>query len=128
MTNKESVITVTQVEGFKCLKENLNHDRQYEYRQIREVLKENFTGINNDQCSSLIHRAHKHKDGVLVKEDKNYYLRSSTKESFGGLDRAKHMLEETIKEIEKIPTSEIKTVEEFKGLHEFLSKLKSLVE
>lgn len=126
MTKNNSTISVSSADAFRTLSEKLELGEQYKFRDIKQVLFDNFEGINKDQCSSLIHRAHSSKNGVLVKDGKFYSLRI-IKQLTNGLEKAKYILEEALKQIEGIPANEVKTVEQFKELNKIRETINLLV-
>ena len=122
-----TVISVSQNDANNLLQNELESDKKYTYHEIKEVLKKVFESINNNQCSGLIHRAHSKTDGVLVKIDKYYQLRATATATNNGLEEAKRILEDALREIELIPIKHFKTTEQFNELIQLKEKLNKLI-
>lgn len=122
-----AVISVSQSEANNLLQNQLQAGKQYTYQEIKNVFKKNFTGVNDNQCSGLIHRAHSKTDGVLVKIDKYYQLRATATITNNGLEEAKRILEDALREIELIPIKHFKTTEQFEDLIKLKEELNKLI-
>lgn len=122
-----AAISVAQDEGNNSLQNHLEAGKKYTYNEIKAVLKNVFKGINDNQCSGLIHRAHSKTDGVLVKDDKYYQLRATATTINNGLEEAKRILEDALREIELIPVKQFKTAEQFSQLMNLKEELNKLI-
>ncbi|WP_316275250.1 hypothetical protein [Bacillus halotolerans] len=119
-------ISVSQSEANNVFKQNILEGEEKVYKDLIEILKKNFEGINDSQCSGLIHRAHKNEDGVLRKKGKVYTLRDQ-KEQINGISKVKEKIQKTLDEISTIPVSEFTTPEEFTELIEIQKNLKKII-
>ncbi|PHE64219.1 hypothetical protein COF68_05075 [Bacillus toyonensis] len=122
-----ATISVPQEDANKVLLEKLEHGKRYTPKEIKQVLIENFEGINKDQCTSTIYRSYRNSNGVLAKVDKFYLLRPDSDDSLTILDKAKHILVEALHKIERIPSSEVKTVEQYKELSNIRKQINLLI-
>ncbi|AOZ94849.1 hypothetical protein [Paenibacillus crassostreae] len=120
-------ISVSQSSANIVLQQKLDPAKQYTFQEIKDVLATEFNGINDNQCSGLIHRSHSKTDGVLVKSDKYYQLRATATTTNNGLEEAKSILKDALREIELIPNKQIKTAEQFNELIELKRKLNELI-
>lgn len=120
-------ISVAQDDANNSLQNHLESGRKYTYNEIKEVLKEIFEGINPNQCSGIIHRAHSKTDGVLVKVDKYYQLRATATTTNNGVEEAKRILEDALREIELIPIKHFKTAEQFSQLINLKEEINKLI-
>lgn len=122
-----AVISVSQSKANDLLQNQLQAGKQYTYQEIKDVLKTAFQGVNDNQCSGLIHRAHSKTDGVLVKVDKYYQLRATATITNNGLEEAKRILEDALREIELIPIKHFQTAEQFNELIKLKEELNKLI-
>jgi hypothetical protein len=122
-----AIISVPQADANNSLQNHLEAGRKYTFNEVKGVLQQAFEGINDNQCSGLIHRAHSKTDGVLVKVDKQYQLRATATAANNGLEEAKRILEDALREIELIPVKHFKTAEQFSQLIELKEKLNKLI-
>ncbi len=119
--------TVTQTEANSILSTQLERGKQYTFSQIKDVLQAHFQGINANQCSGVIFRAHSKNDGILTKQNKYYSLRATTKATNSGLDEAKQILEEALEKIEQIPVKSFQTAEQFTEFFKLKDQLIQLI-
>lgn len=122
-----AVISVPQDEANNSLQNHLESGKKYTYQEVKEILKRLFEGINDNQCSGLIHRAHSKTDGVLVKIDKYYQLRATATTANNGLEEAKRILEDALRGIELIPVKHFKTAEQFTDLIKLKEEVYKLI-
>ena len=122
-----AVISVPQLDANNSLQNHLEAGSKYTYNEIKEVLKKEFEGVNDNQCSGLIHRAHSKTDGVLVKVDKYYQLRATATTANNGLEEAKRILEDALREIELTPVKHFKTAEQFNEFIKLKEELNKLI-
>lgn len=119
--------SISQSDANAFLQTRLTSGEKYTYREIKEALAEGFEGINDNQCSGLIHRAHSKVNGVLVKVDKHYQLRATVTPAGNGVEAAKRIIEEALREIELIPVKDFQTADEFNELIDMKDKLNALL-
>jgi flagellar hook-basal body complex protein FliE len=119
-------ISVSQSEANELFEQSLSQGEQKAYKDLVDILKENFKSINNSQCSGLIHRAHKNQDGVLEKNGKMYALRSP-KAELKGITKVKEKIQRTLDDIAAIPNSEFSTTDEFTKLVEIKQRLELII-
>ncbi|MCU5358374.1 hypothetical protein [Bacillus thuringiensis] len=122
-----TVNPVTQIEANNTIQNQLKAGDQYTYNDIKQILKSKFDGINDNQCSGLIHRSHSKTDGVLVKNDKYYSLRATAFATNNGLEEAKRILEDALQKIELIPIKQFETTEQFSELIKLKEELNKLI-
>lgn len=122
-----ALISVPQDDANKSLQNHLEADKKYTYQEIKEILKMTFVGVNDNQCSGLIHRAHSKTQGVLVKVDKYYQLRATATTTNNGLEEAKRILEDALREIELIPVKHFETADQFGELIKLKEELNKLI-
>lgn len=118
---------VTQAQANNVFQVQLQPGKQYEYKAVKKVLEQGFKGVNSNQCSGLIHRAHSKTDGVLVKVDKFYQLRATATTANNGLEEAKRILEDALREIELIPVKNFQTTGQFEDLINLKKELNKLI-
>lgn len=123
-------ISVSQSAANNFFLNTLVVGEEVSYSKLKVLLETNFPGINANQCSGLIHRAHTNDNAVLEKVSKKYRLRStsssSSNETVQGIDKVKARIKGLLVEIEKIPANEFETVEEFTRFKAIQSKLQEL--
>ncbi|MEJ8302886.1 hypothetical protein [Saccharibacillus sacchari] len=121
---------VKQNSANSILQSKLNPQKEYTFQDIKNILVASFDEINDNQCAGLIHRAHSKVEGVLVKKEKLYRLRAtadSTNEE-DGLSLAKSILKDALREIEQIPNSHIKNVDQFNELTKLKEDVGKIIE
>lgn len=122
-----AIISVSQADANNALQATLEAGKQYVYNEVKQVLKDKFNGINDNQCSGIINRAHSKTNGVLVKIDKVYQLRATATTTNNGLEEAKRILEDALREIELIPVKHFETSEQFGELIRLKQQINELI-
>lgn len=131
-----ATISVSQSEANTFFLHTLVVGEELLYKDLKGLLENNFPGINANQCSGLIHRAHENDNAVLEKVNKTYRLlptpHSSNSEldnstvTVQGINKVKARIKGLLNEIEKIPVNEFETAEDFILFKEIQSKLQEL--
>lgn len=122
-----TTISVTQAQANSSFQKKLEAGKQYAFHEVKNVLKQTFNGVNDNQCAGLIHRAHSKTNGVLLKINKEYQLRATATTTNNGLEEAKRILEDALQAIELIPVKHFKTAEQFNDLINLKEEINKLV-
>lgn len=131
-----ATISVPQAEANQVFSNLLIVGEELPYKDLKKMLEANFPGINANQVSGLVHRAHANEDGVLEKVGKNYRIRSLTNTpntqgdhqplTIQGIDKVKVRIRGLLSEVEKTPASEFETIDDFIEFKKIRSELKKL--
>lgn len=128
MNSSQATISVSQEEANEIFRKFLKIGEKKEYRNLVHILESQFPGINSNQCSGIINRAHTNKDnGVFTKENKFYSLRTS-QNTINGLEKVKGKIQDLINEANQIPVSEFQTAEDFESFKKIQRTLQGLTE
>lgn len=128
MNSSEATISVSQEEANKVFRQALEVGDKKEYRDLVHILESQFPGINSNQCSGIIFRAHNNKEnGVFTKENKFYSLRT-TQNTINGLNKVKGKIQDLINEVNQIPISEFQTAKDFESFKKIQRTLQGLTE
>lgn len=134
MNSNQAIISVSQEEANTLFVSELEVGEQKEYRDLVHILESQFPGINSNQCSGIIHRAHTNKEnGVLTKEKKFYSIRTTQsiqtiQNTTNGLIIVKGKIQDLIDEVNRIPISEFQTAEDFESFKNIQRTLQGLTE
>lgn len=130
MSLNQRPITVKSKDAFDMFKKELLKDDEKDFAELVELLKEHFPGINYNQCSGIINRAHNPRKGhsILIKNDDLYSLNTKKEdpENEDGLEVAKEKIKELIVDLEQTPASQFESSESFSSYLEILRVLKKL--
>lgn len=130
MSSNQIPITVKSKDAFNLFKDELGIGEEKEFGELVKLLKDNFDGINYNQCSGIINRAHNPRKGnpTLLKNGDKYSLITKEEESENkdGLEITKNKIELLILELEKIPASQFESGDSFSSYLETLNALKVL--
>lgn len=124
--SEEKKISVSTEEGFGALLKNMEQGELKKHGDLAEMLKQEFEGINDSQCSGIIYRAHANQNAVLKKDGSDYRLLTEEEKQqvVDGLDEVQEKLSRLIEEAEKIPASRLSSYEGFKRFTDLLEHLK----
>lgn len=130
MSSDQKQISVKSKDAFNFFKEKLKVGEEKEFGELVRLLKIKFEGINYNQCSGIINRAHNPRKGnpILFKNGDKYSLITKEEESENkdGLKITKDKIELLILELEKIPASQFESGDSFNSYLETLNALKQL--
>lgn len=127
-----TIVSVSQAKANSLFTNTLVPGQQVVFRDLKTLLETNFPGINSNQCSGLIHRAHTKNNAVLQKNGEHYQLRPRTSNPNNvpvqGLEKVKAHIRGVLKEIQNIPVDDFKEVDDFSQFKKIQTELKKLID